>query len=244
MARRRFFVDSVRGDAAELTGEEARHLARVLRAEPGQVYEICDNRTAYLAEIRETGRDRVVFRVLEPLAPRTPPVAATVYVALVKFERFEWLVEKATELGAAEIVPFEAQRSEKGLAQAAEKRVERWRRIARESSQQARRDQMPEVSAPVLWEACLADPAVWRFFLEESGAVPLSAAVPPAGVRRTGDRVALLAGPEGGWTEAERTAAAAAGWRAVSLGPQVLRTETAVVAALSVLENTWWVASS
>lgn len=240
MARRRFFVDSIREGTAELSGEDARHLARVLRVEAGQQFEISDNRSAYLAEVREVRRERVVFDVQEPLEPRDLPLEAVLYVALIKFDRFEWMVEKLTELGAAAIVPVEAARSEKGLAEAGRKRVERWRRIAREASQQSRRDRMPDVALPITLEAALAGAAPHRYFLDEApGVAPLSAALPPAAERRSATRAALLTGPEGGWTASERMRTAAAGWTPVSVGPLILRAETAALAALSVLVCTW-----
>lgn len=217
----------------------------MLRAEPGQRFEITDNLRPYLAEIAELGRDTVVFRVLEPVEPRPLPLEAVLYAALVKFDRFEWIVEKATELGAAGIVPFEAERSERGLARAAGKRSERWRRIAREASQQSRRDTLPEVLPPAAFEACLADAARYRYFLdEEPSAPPLAAVLPEPPARRRTDRVALLTGPEGGWTPAERERAAGAGWMPVSLGQQILRAETAALAGLSVLAASWWAAAS
>ena len=148
MARRRFLVEHIRDNTAELRGEDARHLARVLRAEPGQQYEIADGAGVYLAEIAAVEKDRVVFRVIEALDTPPPPVRLTLCAALIKFDRFEWLVEKATELGVAAIVPVNAARSEKGLVEAARKRAERWRRIAHESSQQARRLSPPEIGEP------------------------------------------------------------------------------------------------
>jgi 16S rRNA (uracil1498-N3)-methyltransferase len=237
LARRRFFVDAVRGGMAELRGEEARHLTRVLRAEPGQRYEISDGQSAYLAEIQEARGLRVVFRVIEPLDTPPTPLHITLCAALTKFDRFEWIVEKATELGVERILPVEAERSGKGLLEASRKRTERWARIARESSQQSRRVRAPEISPAVRFERCLGEEADYRYFLEEAAAPPLLRALP---VRRTSaSRAALLTGPEGGWTDAERQLAAAAGWQPVSLGPQVLRAETAAVAAIAVLVNAW-----
>src|SRR5438105_2161546 len=122
MARRRFFVDAVHGGRAELAGDEARHLSRVLRAAPGQRYEISDNHGLYLAEIVEVSAQRVAFRVIEPLEFAESPVEITLLAALIKFDRFEWIVEKATELGVTKIVPMDCERSEEGLAKAAEKR--------------------------------------------------------------------------------------------------------------------------
>jgi 16S rRNA (uracil1498-N3)-methyltransferase len=237
LARRRFLVDAVRGGAAELRGEEARHLARVLRAEAGQRYEIADGTGAYLAEIEECRGDRVVFRVIEPVATPEAPVRIALSAALIKFDRFEWMVEKATELGVESIRPVEAARSSKGLLEASRKRAERWERIARESSQQARRARAPSIAAAVPFEACLAAAEPYRFFLEEAEAPPLLRELPAE--REPGAGAALLVGPEGGWTDRERTLAAAAGWRPVSLGPQVLRAETAALAAVAVLVNGW-----
>lgn len=218
-----------------MRGEEARHLARVLRAEPGQRYEICDNESLWLAEISEADGDRVVFRAIEPLEAPALPVRITLCAALIKFDRFEWMVEKATELGVSAIQPVEAARTEKGLFEASRKRSERWARIARESSQQSRRVRVPEILPAVRFAASLGIAADYRYFLEEAAAPPLLQVVPATCA--ASDHVACLIGPEGGWTDGERQAAA--GWQAVSLGPQVLRAETACAAALAVLLNTW-----
>jgi 16S rRNA (uracil1498-N3)-methyltransferase len=231
MARRRFFVDGIRGGQAELRGDEARHLTRVLRVEAGQKFEISDNASAYLAEVVEARGERVVFRVGEPIESPRLPLAITLCAALIKFDRFEWIVEKATELGVEAIVPVETARSEKGLFEAARKRSERWERIARESSQQSRRVRLPEILPAARFDAALRTEAEIRLFLEENTAPPLLGALPPAPAATA----ALLLGPEGGWTDRERDLAAASGWRAVSLGPQVLRAETAAVAAIAVL---------
>jgi 16S rRNA (uracil1498-N3)-methyltransferase len=249
MARRRFLVERVRDNAAELRGEDARHLARVLRAEPGQQYEVSDGASVYLAEIAAVEKECVIFRVVEALDTPPAPVRLTLYAALVKFDRFEWLVEKAAELGVAAIVPVNAARSEKGLLEAARKRVERWRRIAHESSQQARRLGPPEIGEPqplaVAIDGAIAGAIAagtsLRYFLDEKpGATSLAAAIPPHGERRRSDAVALATGPEGGWTDAERAAATAAGWTPVSLGPLILRAETAAIAAAAIVTHAWW----
>ena len=222
---------------AELRGDDARHLTRVLRAGPGQVYEISDNRAAYLAEIAEARGDRVVFRVLDPVESPALPAHITLCAALIKFDRFEWMVEKATELGAERILPVETAHSEKGLFAASAKRSPRWQRIAQESSQQSRRVQMPEILPAGRFEQALALEADHRFFLVETTAPPLLQVLPAR--RLPSDRVALMAGPEGGWTEAECAAAGAAGWQRASLGPTILRAETAALAALAVVGVAW-----
>jgi 16S rRNA (uracil1498-N3)-methyltransferase len=237
LARRRFFVDAVRGGAAELRGDEARHLTRVLRVEPGQIFELSDNQRAYLAEVSQARGEHVTFRILEPIDTPAPPVSITLCAGLIKFDRFEWMVEKATELGVARILPVETARSEKGLMEASHKRRERWLRIALEAGQQSRRVTLPEILPSLRFAQALGTGADLRYILEEASAPPLLQAVPER--RSGGDRVALLVGPEGGWTDDERREAAAAHWQAVSLGPTVLRAETASTAGLAVLMSAW-----
>ena len=209
----------------------------MLRVEPGQVFELSDNRCAYLAEVTEARGERVSFRVIEPIAAPDPVVSITLCAALIKFDRFEWAVEKATELGVARILPVEAARSEKGLLEASRKRQERWGRIAREAAQQSRRVSVPEILPAVRFPQALETEAEWRCFLEEASAPPLLQVLPEA--RSAADRVAVLLGPEGGWTDGERQAATGAGWRTASLGTTVLRAETAATAALAVLSCAW-----
>jgi 16S rRNA (uracil1498-N3)-methyltransferase len=228
-------VDSIRGGTAELRGDEARHLTRVLRVEPGQRFEISDNQQAYLAEITEARGERVVFRVVEALPTVQSPVTITLCASLIKFDRFEWIVEKATELGVDRILPVEAARTEKGLFDASQKRSERWARVARESSQQSRRVRIPVIAPAVRFERCLEEVAAHRYFLDESLAPPLLREIPA----ERSDSAALLIGPEGGWTDSERRLAAAASWQPVSLGPLVLRAETAACAALAIVVNAW-----
>jgi len=232
MARRRFFVPEIRGGTATLAGDEAHHLTRVLRVEKGQKYEISDNREVWLAEVEAARRDLVTFRMLERVEATEPPSRMVVYVALIRFERIELLVEKATELGVERIVFFAAERSEKGLDRAAPKRLERWRRIAREASEQSRRVRLPEIGGLMAFQEAL-DTADGRLLLldETPAGTPLLATLPA-------DRVSLLVGPEGGWTDRERALAHEAGWRSVSLGPSILRAETAAIAALAVIHAT------
>lgn len=238
MARRRFFVDAIQQSRAVLAGEDARHLRQVLRAEIGQRYELSDNRAVYLAEVASLAKDRVSFRVLEEIAVPPPPVRLTLLLALIKFDRFEWALEKATELGVETVRPVATERSEKGLERAAAKRLERWRKIVRESSQQARRARLPEVLPPAAFGDVLAGGSPYSWFLEEqSGACPILAALPAR--RQFSDAVRLLVGPEGGFTGAERARAREAGWTPVSLGPHILRTETAAIAALAVISSAW-----
>jgi 16S rRNA (uracil1498-N3)-methyltransferase len=129
----------------------------------------------------------------------------------------------------------EAAHTEKGLLEACRKRADRWARIAREASQQCRRVSAPEILPAVRFDRALATPASGRYFLEEGTAPPLLRVLPLD--RPAGATAALLSGPEGGWTDAERQQAASAGWQPVSLSPLVLRAETAAAAALAILVN-------
>ncbi|HWZ34370.1 MAG TPA: RsmE family RNA methyltransferase [Bryobacteraceae bacterium] len=225
--RRRFFVGEVRNGHAQIDGDDARHLTRVLRVEAGQRYEISDNRNVYLAEIETARKEHVVFRTLEKLESPVPGLRLILCVALFKFDRFEWMIEKATELGVSEIVPVETTRSEHGLERAAHKRVERWRRIALEASQQSRRAFLPVIAEPHSLRDALAIDATRRLVLDEacSGSIPIPLA----------DSIALLVGPEGGWTDEER--ALFGSWTPVSLGPLILRAETAAITALAIVGN-------
>jgi 16S rRNA (uracil1498-N3)-methyltransferase len=237
MARRRFFVDAVHSGRAQIAGEEAHHLSRVLRVEPGQKFEISDNQNVYLAEVESVRKDLVSFAIVEQIEAARPVVRAALLASLIKFERFEWMIEKATELGVERVIPVEAERSEKGLAAAAQKRIARWSRVAREASEQSRRARLPLIEPAVSLTDALRDQSDYRYVLEEAEATPILSVVPEA--RHAGDCVALLAGPEGSWTERERVEIAAAGWGAVSLGPQILRAETAAIAGLSIINAAW-----
>jgi len=241
MARRRFFVDAVHSGRAQITGPDAHHLTRVLRVEPGQNFEISDNQNVYLAEVESARKDLVSFVIREPVAVPEPGVRVTLLASLIRFERFEWMIEKATELGVERIVPLETERTEKGLGRAAEKRSARWNRIAKEASEQSRRARLPEIGAAVALTDVLGIEAVYRYMLDEAQGVqsapPILGVLPAS--RHARDQVALLFGPEGGWTDRERLLIAAAGWRSVSLGSEILRAETAAIAGLAIINAAW-----
>jgi 16S rRNA (uracil1498-N3)-methyltransferase len=151
----------------------------------------------------------------------------------VKFDALEWAIEKATELGVNAIVPLAAARSEKGLLAAAAKRAERWERILLEASQQSRRLSVPHLGA-------LAKPEA-AFAARKGGALVLLSELNTAPPLRTvlavvkESNAVLAIGPEGGWTEGELAAAEKGGFRQASLGKLILRSETAVVAALAAM---------
>ena len=229
--RRRFFVDAFDADRAVLAGDAALHLSRVLRAEPGQLYELSDGTSVWLGKIESVRKDRVEFSLIDPISVRTSPLDKTLLLAVVKFDAFEWALEKATELGVNRIVPLAAARSEKGLLAAAGKRAVRWKKILFESSQQSRRVRLPlieAVSAPQ--DGFVACQSNLKFVLSERpDARPLKKTL----TDRTAQTVALAIGPEGGWTDEEFLVATKAGFEEASLGSLILRTETAVIACLA-----------
>ncbi len=231
MSRRRFFVPLIRDGQAEIAGDDARHLTQVLRVEPGQVFEISDNQAVYLAEIESTRKSHVQFRVMERLPDPPQETPVHLLASLFKFDRLELLLEKATELGVTSVHFVRAERSDKGLDKAAEKRIERWRRIVLEASQQSRRLRLPELHQPVRLRDALRLQASHRLFLDEDrSGVPLLDAI-----REPVESVALVVGPEGGWPDSERSAAREVGWISVTLGDHILRAETAAIAAISVV---------
>ncbi len=229
MTRRRWIADEVYGDRAALLGGHAEHLARVLRARVGQEFDVVAEGRVRRARISGLSTERIELELAEDVAaPPLPPV--DLFLAIIKFDRFEWAVEKATELGVARIVPIIARRTDTHLAGAATKRVERWRRIARESSEQSRRAQVPAIADPTKTYAALEQARGARVVLAESEErttlrQALTSAVAP---------VTLAIGPEGGWTNDELARFAGAGWISASLGATILRAETAAIAALAI----------
>jgi 16S rRNA (uracil1498-N3)-methyltransferase len=239
--RRRFFVEQFDSGSAILRGEAAHHLGRVLRAEAGQLYELSDGQKVWLARTESVGRDEVRFSLVESLPTPAVPVRVELLLAIVKYDRFEWALEKATELGVQEIVPLAAERSEKGLIAAAGKRAERWNRILAESAQQARRLRIPALrDTAKTGEAFRGAIAPLKLLLSErSGARPLREILEPiAALRREqgGTCVAIAIGPEGGWTDAEFELAVKCSFVESGLGANILRTETAVCAALAAVQ--------
>jgi 16S rRNA (uracil1498-N3)-methyltransferase len=241
--RRRFFVERFEGDRAVLAGEPAGHLERVLRARPGQVFELSDGVSVRLGEVQRVEHERIEFGLQEEVPSAEPAFSIQLLLALVKFDHFEWELEKASELGVAEIVPLEAARSEPGFSEAARKRAARWEKILYGAAQQSR-----QLRPPVLRK--LAKPAAAfaaasgarRILLSENAAArflkevlaPGEGAGSKGGVSE-GVRVSLAVGPEGGWTKAELDAAASSEFEEASLGQGILRTETAVIAGLACL---------
>ena len=216
-----------------MEGEAALHLGRVLRAQTGQLYELSDGERVWLGRIESVGRDRVQFTLVEELPAVQPNLDITLVLSLVKFDAFEWAIEKATELGVTMIVPLAAERSEKTLLAAAAKRADRWKKILLEASQQSRRVRVPTLqSLRLLDEAFSGDSRGARLCLSERAEAP-SLKTALSTVKTLS--VTLAIGPEGGWTDRELEVVRQNRFSEVSMGRLILRTETAVIAALASL---------
>ena len=229
MTRRRWIADRIAGGRAYLTGQNAAHLARVLRAKPGQQFDIGAEGVVRTGTIISITAEQVEFELGEPVQS-SPLPEISVVLAIFKFDRMEWAIEKLTELGVATVFPVISRRTEPHLAKAAEKRVERWRKIAREAAQQARRLNPPEIASPASLKKAIQEAGGCRIVLSEiEETVSLKSALsqcrPP---------LALAFGPEGGWTADELDWFRDNEWTSASLGNTILRSETAVIAAVAV----------
>src|SRR6267154_4134715 len=222
MTRRRWIADEVSDNHAALTGEHARHLSQVLRAQVGQEFDISSGTEVRRGRILNIHTDRVEFE-LGDVIETSVMVPVTLALTIFKFDRMEWAIEKCTELGVARIIPVIAARTESHLAAAASKRVERWQRISKQASEQARRISPPEILAPITFKDLLAMPVSPRIVLSETEQnVLLKGAIPG-----DANSVLLAFGPEGGWKDEELIQFNTAGWISASLGDTILRSETA-----------------
>ena len=213
-----------------MEGEAAHHLGRVLRAQPGQLYELSDGASVWLARVESVGRERIDFALIEPVPASKSSLEISLLLSVIKFDSFEWSLEKATELGVSRIVPLAAARSEKALLGATAKRSERWKRILLEASQQSRRLSVPSLEELTPIDDAFANASGIRILLSEKSE---AASLRDVLNGRSGNLVSLAIGPEGGWTDSEFQAAHATGFVQASMGQLILRAETAVIAALA-----------
>ena len=219
---------------------------RVLRAQPGVEADVVAGGRVFhavVAGISDGGSGEtaeVRFNLIAEVESE-PAMPVTLVISIFKFDHMEWAIEKATELGVAAIVPVIARRTEKHLALAATKRVERWRRIAHEAAQQSRRSDVPAIHDPLkLSDHVKAASNLKRIVLAEQERTAtlrgaLEEAIGAAGAEMPDLEIAI--GPEGGWAPDEEALFDANGWQAVSLGPRILRAETAAIAALAVVAS-------
>jgi 16S rRNA (uracil1498-N3)-methyltransferase len=247
MTRRRWIAEHWDEATATITGAQAEHMARVLRAEPGMEADVVAGGHVFHGEVAAVTPIEVRFNLIAEIQA-DPALPVTLVMAVYKFDRMEWAIEKATELGVAAVAPVIARRTEKHLALAAGKRTERWRRIAHEAAQQSRRSDVPTIFDP----APLADRvraastattipigAAHIVLAEQERTTTLRNAVEEATTTAQGEMPTLeiAIGPEGGWAAEEEALFDANGWIAASLGPRILRAETAAIAGLAIVAS-------
>jgi 16S rRNA (uracil1498-N3)-methyltransferase len=250
MVRRRFHAPLVAFTAPDgltvtLSADETRHLRDVLRLVRGDEVFVFDGEgKEYRCTIDQIGRDAATLNVSEEVAPARPesPLRLTLAVALLKGEKFDLVVQKATELGAQKIVPVLTKLADVRLRdeQDTARRTARLRRIALEAAKQSGRARVPLIDAPAafqtLIESTSTDVEEWRLmFAERDGRSLVETIKQPAGQHQ--QAVTALVGSEGGWTDEEIAGARKAGWSIITLGGRTLRAETAAITVTALLQH-------
>lgn len=242
MGRHRFYAPPtcIVTSTVTLPREETHHLAQVLRLESGdEVYVFDGCGREYLCRVERTDGGMAHLQILETLLDRVEsPLQLTLAQGLMKGERFDSTVQKATELGVTRIIPLSTKHSVVRLStRQSDERVARWRRISLESLKQCGRRTLVEI-APITrlgdFLGSPADQSAAVLVFSERGGIPLSSTL--AGIGQPSTVIAVI-GPEGGWSTDELTSMAKRGWSAVTLGPRVLRAETAPVVVLTLLQH-------
>ncbi|GLR64876.1 ribosomal RNA small subunit methyltransferase E [Marinospirillum insulare] len=219
----------------ELEGQVVRHMIQVLRMQPGEQLHLFDGLHCYLAELLEGNKNRALLALLAPVESVAPsPLNTHLGQAISKGDKMEWIVQKATELGVTEITPLYTQLGDVRLkGEREQKKLQQWQQIAISACEQSGRNDLPIIHSPQLLTNWLAErQEAMKLLLHPYG--------------QTGElavnevtSVALLIGPEGGLTDAEADLARQQGFTGLRLGPRILRTETAPLAALSLVQH-WW----
>jgi 16S rRNA (uracil1498-N3)-methyltransferase len=237
MTRRRFYVprDLIHDDRATLPSIQAHHLRNVLRLRTGDTVEIFDGAgSGYTGEV-ELQTSGVCVRALKSIPSPESPFHLILAAALIKPAKFEWMLEKSTELGINEIIPLKTGHSEIRIqADKIESRLERWRRIVREASRQCARFAEPRIAPPLnvdeFFSAQDFAGSTRILFDEQSEEIwQLDSCL--------SDRIVLCIGPEGGWQADEIEKAVNAGFQVCGLGPRILRAETAAIAAIAIIQH-------
>jgi len=235
MTRRRFFAPPSAFDFTKrtitLTADEARHLREVLRLKPGDEVSVFDGEgREFRARVAQARREFAELDLDEEIEPARPesPLQITLAVALLKGEKFDLVVQKATELGVYKVVPLMTRFADIKLRDESDatKRVARWQRIALEAAKQSGRAVVPQVEGPSPFESALKNPC---FLFSEKGGHGLTQIIT--------DKVTVIVGSEGGWSDEELDEARAAGAQIITLGGRILRAETAAIAATALLQN-------
>lgn len=247
MTRRRFYAPPIAfapdAQTVALSADEARHARDVLRLQSGaEVYVFDGAGKEFRGAVREFVRDGAVLNVLAEVEPARPesPLTLTLAIALLKGEKFDLVVQKATELGASRVVPVTTSRADVRLrnGEDVKRKVMRWQRISLEAAKQCGRAHLMEIDEPVEFKTLIDRPAneceLRLMFAERNGASLAEAAPNPLSGF---PKVFALIGPEGGWADEEIELAREAGWRIVTLGGRTLRAETAAIAIVALLQH-------
>ncbi len=229
----RFFIDGTADGRAYIAGADALHIAKALRMRPGEALTLCDGKGTDFDGVLETVTDRQVTVRISASRPSQaePTLAVTLYQGLPKGDKMDWIIQKAVELGVTAVVPVATRRSVARLEGKADKKQERWQRIAAEAAGQCGRGMLPSVERPLSWSQALSrlsgEPALVFY---EGGGRPLRELVTPST-----RRLSVFVGPEGGFDPEEIDAIRRQGGGVATLGPRILRCETAPLAALTLL---------
>jgi 16S rRNA (uracil1498-N3)-methyltransferase len=234
----RFFIspDQVSGPLITVTGEDVRHIGTVLRMRPGDELLLCDGQgTDYSVTIKNVSRTEINAEIRTAMRRAIKSPRVTLGQGLPKSDKMDWIVQKATELGVSAIVPLVTERTIVKVRDE-EKRAARWQKICREAAMQSNRPDMPNVEAIRTFADFLQtlnpEPGTLLLLPWEEGTKPMKNVLRGnEGIKH----VIILIGPEGGFSFSEAAIAQEHGFHLVSLGPNILRTETAAVAALSMI---------
>jgi 16S rRNA (uracil1498-N3)-methyltransferase len=240
MSRRRFYAspDNITDLGVTLSSEETHHLTHVLRMTPGDqafVFDGCDHE--YRCTFRGIKDNRAHLDLAESLSDVVEsPLQLILAQSLVKGEKFDFIIQKATELGVSRISPLITRYAEAKIEeQQIERRLERWRRISLEALKQCGRRRLVDISAPRTLTQFIADvPGTALLLLSERGGVTLTKILEGITNSRS---IAALVGPEGGWSDHELELLTASGATPITLGRRVLRTETAALAAIALIQH-------
>lgn len=229
----RFFVNTVSGDTAVITGDDAAHMAKSLRMRVGEAVTVCDGiGFDYDCEIAAIAPSEVTLHVVKKTpSVSEPSVTVTLYQGLPKSDKLEWIIQKAVEMGVSEIVPVEMARSIAKMDKNNDRKQQRWQRIATEAAGQSGRGRLPMVTAPLTFaEAAKRMTNERTIVFYEGGGKPVSALVD-----RSTEAVSIVVGPEGGFAPEEVALLCQNGAETATLGPRILRCETAPIAALGLI---------
>jgi 16S rRNA (uracil1498-N3)-methyltransferase len=248
---RRFYAspDQFQGNEAHLSVEESKHLRSVLRLREGDEVSVFDGEgKEFNCRIKKTGKSEAVLEIISESAAPSPEskLNLTLAVALMKGDKFDLVIQKATELGVTKIVPLQTRRADIKIKDAkikdakikneieGNKKLERWQRIALEAVKQCGRAKIPEITAPAEFAKFIGETKSTKIFFSERCGENLAGLIS----KKTGsDEITAIVGPEGGWEDSEIALARENGARIITLGGRILRAETAAITVAALLQN-------